>query len=430
MTLIKNFFWKLRVLLGVFFVIGTLEAQQEITAKWVETQLLGSSTERTYSGRVAFVDSLKELQIRADTAIVRGNEYVFASNLVFNDKDRQVKAKTLIFNDQSRVAKFTGQVLFKDLNHSLQADSVEFHPDSNYVSSSGQVFFRSTENNQEIRSREFWFYNKSETGGASGNVRVVLVGNSEDSLHIQTDSLGFKLSPESFQYYGRSQIFQSRMSLTSGSGQFGDTWLKTVMEPVVVWQQDGQADSITAKADSIDVKFVQKVATEMLLQQNVELVLVGVDDSTAFRQVVTGNSAIIQIEQDQIAQMSIFNNIEMEFVRDSTRVLIDGDSSFAWFKRGKLDSVEVFGQSTGIFEVPDKGKGTITGTHQTLWFEENKLVRLRAEGDAVCTYLNSDNNKVNVGGDLVDIFFEDGDLDKIEANGKVDGLYLQNKATK
>jgi hypothetical protein len=104
---------KLRVILGVLFVSGAIQAQQQMSAEWVETRLGELGHSRTYVGRVAYKDSLGAIQIEADSAVVKGALYVFVSNLRFQDSVRVVRANELRFNEKDHIAQFLGDVFFK-----------------------------------------------------------------------------------------------------------------------------------------------------------------------------------------------------------------------------------------------------------------------------------------------------------------------------
>ena len=107
---------ELRGFLGVLFVLACTNAQadQTLSADWVETLLLDDQTQRNYRGQIAYRDSLRGLVVKADSAHVRVEDaiYHFVFNVSYKDTAREIRADTLIYEDRAGRATFRGRVFF------------------------------------------------------------------------------------------------------------------------------------------------------------------------------------------------------------------------------------------------------------------------------------------------------------------------------
>jgi hypothetical protein len=419
---------KLRVLLGVLFVSGgTANAEQQISAEWVETRLEQSGSSRTYAGKVAFRDSLNALQILADSAIVTGSKYVFVSNLSFQDSNRTIQAKQLVY-DQG-VAQFSGSVFLQDGQRSLRAPNVKIWPDSGQVLAWGGAAFSFQSHTRHIVAEKLKYGSDGGFGVAVGQVVATVLGKQGDSLRIETDSLRFSPEQEKLEFWGASKVSQSGMVLVAPFGNYGKNRLQAFGRPEVIWIQQDRPDSIWAKADSVDMSLEDQVLRSFHLLSAVEMQLSG--QREAYVQTVQGDSAVIDVADNKISRLQVFGQVRLGFQQRGSKIDIEGDSTAVWFRDGRLDSLVVFGRSGGTYQGADNSVGKMSGDQKILWFENDDLVKMRLVGSAECTYEPSDfeeGSRVNIGGDLLDLFFANGELAHIDAQGKVQGVHLQSKA--
>ncbi len=423
---------KLRVILGVLFISGLpIQAQQQMTAEWVETRLgeLGSS--RKYIGRVAYQDSLGSIQIEADSAIVTGSEYVFVSNLKFQDSVRVIRAKELRFNEKEHVAQFLGDVFFQDKKGSLSASEIVVWPDSQKIEAKGGSVFDLTLRSQRVKADRLTYDGQRDHGVGLGNVVATVVGDQGDSLCIQTDSLHFASQEENFSFWGISKIQQLGMGLFATRGRYQGGILQASGSPEIYWSRSSQADSVWAKADSIDMRFNDQELRSFALFSGTVIKLSALQQGSV--QTVRGDSARITLQNKDILSMWVFDNTNLHFEKEDQTITLRGDSVAVWFTEGNLDSLEVYGPGDGKYQGKDDGVSQVSGDKKTLWFKNNELVKMIIVGNAFCHYVargEEDVNRVNFSGDTLVLDFAKGELSQIDVVGQVKGVYLQNKTEK
>jgi hypothetical protein len=419
---------KLRVILGVLFVSGAIQAQQQMSAEWVETRLGELGHSRTYVGRVAYKDSLGAIQIEADSAVVKGALYVFVSNLRFQDSVRVVRANELRFNEKDHIAQFLGDVFFQDKKGALSAPEIQVWPDAQKLMAKGGVIFDLLSRSQRISANRLSFDGKNDVGIGVGGVVATMVGERGDSLRIQTDSLSFASEKEYFTFKGPSKIQQSGMRLLATQGKYSDGWLQTSGSPELNWSRVQQADSVWAKADTIEMRFEDQALQALSLFSGVHIQLSGAHQGSV--QAVQGDSACISIVDKEISNLNVLGQAQLQFEKEEQTITLGGDSVSVWFTVGRLDSLMVYGQGDGRYQGKDGGVSRVSGKMKTLWFENDELVKMLIVGNAVCRYVaagENEGNKVNFNGDTLVLDFDQSELSHIEVTGDVQGAYLQKK---
>jgi len=422
---------KLRVLLGVLFVSGTVQAQQQMSAEWVETRLGELGHLRTYVGRVAYKDSVGAIEIEADSAVVNGSQYVFVSNLKFQDSIRVVRANELHFNEKEHVAQFLGDVFFQDKKGSLAAPEVMVWPDSQKLIAKGGVVFDLLSRSQRIKANHLIYNGKSDVGIGQGAVVATVVGERGDSLHIQTDSLGFASQEENFTFGGASKIQQSGMYLFATQGHYYQGVLQATGSPEMNWSRAQQADSVWANADTIEMRLEDQDLRSVSLFSRAVINLSGAQPGAV--QSVRGDSASISIVNKEISTLRVLEKVQLKFEKEAQTITLGGDSVAIWFNNGHLDSLVVQGQGDGSYQGKDDGVSRVSGKKKILWFENDDLVRMLIVGNAICRYVaagENEGNKVDFKGDTLVLDFDQGKLSHIDVVGNVQGVYLQNKTEK
>ncbi|MBT4140701.1 MAG: hypothetical protein HOE48_22505 [Candidatus Latescibacteria bacterium] len=411
------------------FVIGQpAGADQQITASWVETQLGGGGSSRTYAGRVAFKDSVKALQIWADSAYVQGTTYIFVANLVFQDSTRKVRARKLTYDNGARVGKFEGNVLLEDEQRALFAQHIHVWPDSDKVLASGEVVLSVMDEDRHIRADELTYRATLNFGTAVGNV-VASKKNGTDSLIIEADSLRFVPDEETFDFFGNTVVSQRRTSLFAESGWYRGNILRAIGHPQVFWSRSTQVDSLWAEADTIDAFLKNDILDTLFLTANAKIQLRNQRETDVAKFTLMGDAGFINLAENMLSTLKMNGHVNLGFEQADTFAELPGDSIFVSFKNGKLDSLIVVGASEGTFNAAGKGNSRFLGQKKTLWFLDDRLVRLRLEGHALCHYsslVEREDGDLDLSGDILDLFFEDNELSQIIAGGNVSGVYLQD----
>lgn len=420
---------KLRVILGVLFVSGVpIHAQQQMTAEWVKTRLGELGTSRTYVGRVAYKDSLGMMQIEADSAVVTGAQYVFVSNLLYQDSTRVIRANELRFDEKEHVAQFLGAVFLRDNRGTLSASEIHIWPDSQTLLAKKEVIFDLVSRSQRIKAQKLSFDGILDIGVGVGNVEARMVGAQGDTLGIQTDSLHFASKKEDFTFWGKSEILHSGMHLLATNGSYQQGLLQVFGSPEMNWLRAQPADSVWAKADTIEMRLKDQELRSFSLFSDTIIQLMGAQEGSV--QTVRGNSAKITIMNKEISNLRVFGQAQLLFEKEGQSITLSGDSVSVWFTGGQLDSLVVEGQGDGKFLGKDEGVGHVSGNQKMLRFKANELVKMRIVGNAICRYEASgkkEGNQVDFNGDALILDFAQGALSHIDVAGNVQGVYLQNK---
>jgi lipopolysaccharide export system protein LptA len=415
-------------LLGVLFVgVSGAHGQQQISAEWVETRLEKVGSSRTYAGNVAFNDVLNALKIQSDSAIVRGSEYLFISNLSFEDSTRTIRAQQLVYDNESRTAKFSGDVFFQAGERSLRAQNIQIWPDSGLVLAWGAADLAFQSPVRHISAETLKYGTWDDFGLAQGDVVATVWGDLGDSITIQTDSLFFSPEKDALSFRGESKIAQSGFLIDAPSGQYDGDKLRTFGRSSISWSQPDQLDSVKARADTVDVLLEDQVLRSIQLISGAEIERTGNREGVAYLNTLKGDAASIEVSNGQILNMKFLGHVSIGYQNQDEDIAFAGESATLWFAGERLDSLVILGQSVGTYQGKDKRASRMSGEQKVLWFEKDDLVKMRLMGNALCTYRGLEqagDDNLDVGGDVLDLFFGPEGITKIDAKGNVQGMHL------
>ena len=185
---------ELRGFLGVLLICtcSGVNAEQKLSADWVETLLLNEQTQRNYRGGVVYEDSLRQLTVKADSAHVRVGDaiYLFVHKVAYKDTVREIRADTLVYHDREDRAIFRGDVFLSDDQHTLEAHSVQYLSKEDSLIAEGDVRLLLPEG-RSLRASQLRYDLIDERGNLQGQTRLRVVGERGDTLEAQSDSIVF-----------------------------------------------------------------------------------------------------------------------------------------------------------------------------------------------------------------------------------------------
>jgi hypothetical protein len=411
----------------LFLCGARVNAEQELTAQWVETRLNQAGSSRTYVGSVAYRDSMTSLHILSDSAVVTGTKYLFLSNLQFRDSTRVIKARQLEYDRDDQMARFTGGVQFQDGAQSLEAQSVTVWPQDGNFAAEGGVIFQDAIRNQRVGAQTLSYRREVDQASASGRVKAQFSDNAMDTLFVSTDSLGFQTKADVFSFSGHSRINQSRMNLIAGTGRYDGATLRVCDSPEIVWSQPGGEDSVRAASDSMNVAMDHLSVQSVSLLSGARLQLSGLRKGIPYTQLIESDSSEIRIDKGRISLIKAFGSVRLSFLQEDIRIEIPADSVTAWLKEGQTDSLKAHGQVEGTYQSGSEKMSRVLGEVKTLWFERGELVKMHLLGNAACSYSSQAGDKgenADLSGDFLELLFERGDLVRIEGSGSIEGVYI------
>ena len=417
---------ELRGFLGVLFVLACTNAQadQTLSADWVETLLLDDQTQRNYRGQIAYRDSLRGLVVKADSAHVRVEDaiYHFVFNVSYKDTAREIRADTLIYEDRAGRATFRGRVFFRDSQRELGAHRVRFLREEEILIAEGDVALQLPED-RRLTASTLRYELTRERGNLHGQTQVRVIGDKGDTLEAWADSIAFAKRGETLFFYRNLILRQGDMRGAATWGAYADSAMVLSGNPAMTWAGAEQRDSIFARGAEMRLDLSGQAIGALALFDSTRIHAFA--ESTSRSQKIRADSARIVFHDDAPQRVHAWGNVRLN-LRAQERAALSGSDLRLAYRDGKADSLILSGGCSGFYVARDSlSKSRLGGKRCLLWFAEGALSRMALFGEAHCTRIAQDSDRVTVSGDDLLLRFEAGRLSSVRADGAVRGHYIR-----
>ena len=420
-------FWsKLRGFLGVLLICTCtgVNAEQKLSADWVETLLLNDQTQRNYRGGVVYEDSLRQLTVKADSAHVRVGDaiYLFVHKVAYKDTVREIRADTLVFQDREDRAIFRGHVFLSDDQRTLEAHSVQYLSEKDSLTAEGDVRLLLPEG-RRLRASQLRYDLIDERGNLRGQTQLQVVGERGDTLEAQSDSIAFVNRGEELFLNGNLFLRQGHTRGKAMSGAYADSALVLSGRPQIAWADPDTRDSVFAQGAKILMNMSDQTIGALVLSDSTRIHAMDLADGHS--QKIRADSARIVFRDETPQRMHAWGNVRLDLSeRDTSRAMLSGGDLRLAYRDGKLDSLTLSGDCLGSYVAQDSlSENRLGGKQCVLWFSKGELARMAISDEAHCTRVTRDSDDVAVSGDYLLLLFDAGQLSSIRAEGAVRGHY-------
>ena len=417
---------KLRGILGVLLICTCtgVNAEQKLSADWVETLLLNEQTQRNYRGGVVYEDSLRQLTVKADSAHVRVGDaiYLFVHKVAYKDTVREIRADTLVFQDREDRAIFRGHVFLSDDQRTLEAHSVQYLSKEDSVIAEGDVRLLLPEG-RRLRASQLRYDLIDERGNLRGQTQLQVVGEQGDTLEAQSDSIAFVNRGEELFLNGNLFLRQGHTRGKAMSGAYADSALVLSGRPQIAWADPDTRDSVFAQGAKILMDMSDQAIGALALSDSTRIHAMDLADGHS--QKIRADSARIVFRDETPQRMHAWGNVRLDLSeRDTSRAMLSGGDLRLAYRDGKLDSLTLSGDCLGSYVAQDSlSENRLGGKQCVLWFSKGELARMAISDEAHCTRITRDSDDVAVSGDYLLLLFDAGQLSSIRAEGAVRGHY-------
>lgn len=416
---------ELRGFLGVLLICtcsGGVNAEQKLSADWVETLLLNEQTQHNYRGGVVYEDSLRQLTVKADSAHVRVGDaiYLFVHRVSYKDTVREIRADTLVFQDREDRATFRGNVFLSDDQRTLEARIVEFLIKGNLLIAKGDVILRLPEG-RSLRASQLRYGLINEQGNLQGQTQLQVVGEQGDTLEAQSDSIFFVNRGEIFFLEGNLILRQGYTRGKAMSGTYADSAIFLSGEPQIAWGNPDTRDSVSAQGAEIRMDVSDQTIGALELWDSTRIMALADGHSQKIR----SDFARIVFRDEAPQRMHAWGNVILNLSeRDTSRAVLSGGDLKVAYRDGKLDSLTLSDGCIGSYVAQDSlPESRLGGKRCVLWFSNGELAQMAISDEAYCTWITQDSDDVTVSGDYLLLKFTPGQLSSIRAEGAVRGHY-------
>ena len=415
---------ELRGFLGVLLICtcSGVNAEQKLSADWVETLLLNEQTQRNYRGGVVYEDSLRQLTVKADSAHVRVGDaiYLFVHKVAYKDTVREIRADTLVYHDREDRAIFRGDVFLSDDQHTLEAHSVQYLSKEDSLIAEGDVRLLLPEG-RSLRASQLRYDLIDERGNLQGQTRLRVVGERGDTLEAQSDSIVFVNRGEELFLDGNLILRQGYTHGKAMSGAYTDSAIVLSGEPQIAWADPDTRDSVSAQGAKILMDMSDQIINALALSDSTRIMALADGHS----QTIRADSARIVFRNETPQRMHAWGNVILNLSeRDTSRAVLSGGDLKLAYRDGKLDSLTLSNGCLGSYVAQDSlSENRLGGKRCVLWFSNGELAQMAISDEAHCTRVTRDSDDVTVSGDYLLLKFDPGRLLSIRAEGAVRGHY-------
>lgn len=417
---------KLRGFLGVLLICACSEvnAEQKLSADWVETLLLNDQTQRNYRGGVVYEDSLRQLTVKADSAHVRVGDaiYLFVHQVSYKDTVREIRADTLVFQDREDRAIFRGHVFLSDDQRTLEAHTVQFLSEEDSLIAEGDVSLMLPEG-RSLRASQLHYDLIRERGHLQGQTQLQVVGEQGDTLKAQSDSIAFVNRGRELLLNGNLILRQGHTRGKALSGTYADSAIVLSGRPSITWTNPSRRDSVSAQSTKILMDLSEQTINTLVLSDSTRIHAMALANGHA--QKIHSDSARIVFRDETPQRMHAWGNVILNLSeRDTSRAVLSGGDLKLAYRDGKLDSLTLSGDCIGSYSAQDSlSESRLKGKECVLWFSNGELAQMAISDEAHCTRITRDSDDVTVSGDYLLLKFTPGQLSSIRAEGAVRGHY-------
>lgn len=417
---------KLRGFLGVLLICACSEvnAEQKLSADWVETLLLNDQTQRNYRGGVVYEDSLRQLTVKADSAHVRVGDaiYLFVHQVSYKDSVREIRADTLVFQDREDRAIFRGHVFLSDDQRTLEAHTVQFLSEEDSLIAEGDVSLMLPEG-RSLRASQLRYDLIRERGHLQGQTQLQVVGEQGDTLKAQSDSIAFVNRGRELLLNGNLILRQGHTRGKALSGTYADSAIVLSGRPSITWTNPSRRDSVSAQSTKIFMDLSEQTINTLVLLDSTRIHAMALANGHA--QKIHSDSARIVFRDETPQRMHAWGNVILNLSeRDTSRAMLSGGDLKLAYRDGKLDSLTLSGDCIGSYSAQDSlSESRLKGKECVLWFSNGELAQMAISDEAHCTRITRDSDDVTVSGDYLLLKFTPGQLSSIRAEGAVRGHY-------
>ncbi len=417
---------KLRGFLGVLLICACSEvnAEQKLSADWVETLLLNDQTQRNYRGGVVYEDSLRQLTVKADSAHVRVGDaiYLFVHQVSYKDSVREIRADTLVFQDREDRAIFRGHVFLSDDQRTLEAHTVQFLSEEDSLIAEGDVSLMLPEG-RSLRASQLHYDLIRERGHLQGQTQLQVVGEQGDTLKAQSDSIAFVNRGRELLLNGNLILRQGHTRGKALSGTYVDSAIVLSGRPSITWTNPSRRDSVSAQSTKILMDLSEQTINTLVLSDSTRIHAMALANGHA--QKIHSDSARIVFRDETPQRMHAWGNVILNLSeRDTSRAMLSGGDLKLAYRDGKLDSLTLSGDCIGSYSAQDSlSESRLKGKECVLWFSNGELAQMAISDEAHCTRITRDSDDVTVSGDYLLLKFTPGQLSSIRAEGAVRGHY-------
>ena len=417
---------ELRGFLGVLLICtcAGVNAEQKLSADWVETLLLNDQTQRNYRGGVVYEDSLRQLIVKADSAHVRVGDatYLFVHQVSYKDTVREIRADTLIFQDREDLATFRGHVFLSDDQRTLEARIVRFLSKEDSLIAEGDVVLLLPQG-RRLRASQLRYDLIRERGNLQGQTQLQVVGEYGDTLEAQSDSIAFVNRGQELFLNGNFILRQGYTRGKALSGTYVDSAIVLSGKPLMTWANPSNRDSVSAQGAKILMEISDQTIGALVLSDSTLIHAMVFADGHS--QKIRSDSARIVFRDETPQRMHAWGDVILDLSeRDTSRAVLSGGDLRLAYRDGKLDSLILSGGCTGSYVAQDSlSESRLGGKRCVLWFANGELDQMAISDEAHCTRVTQDSDDVTVSGDYLLLKFAPGQLTSIRAEGAVRGHY-------
>ena len=417
---------ELRGFLGVLLICtcSGVNAEQKLSADWVETLLLNDQTQRNYRGGVVYEDSLRQLTVKADSAHVRVGDaiYLFVHQVSYKDTVREIRADTLVFQDREDRATFRGHVFLSDDQRTLEAHIVQFLSKEDSLIAEGDVVLLLPEG-RSLRASQLRYDLIRERGNLQGQTQLQIVGEHGDTLEAQSDSIAFVNRGRELLLNGNLILRQGHTRGKAMSGAYADSVIVLSGRPLMTWTNPSTRDSVSAQGTKILMEMSDQIINTLVLSDSTRIHALSIENGHA--QKIRSDSARIVFRDETPQRLHAWGNVILNLSeRDTSRAVLSGGDLKLAYRDGKLDSLTLSDGCIGSYIAQDSlSESRLRGKRCVLWFSNDKLAQMAIFDEAHCTRVTRDSDDVTVSGDYLLLKFTSGQLSSIRAEGAVRGHY-------
>ena len=417
---------ELRGFLGVLLICtcAGVNAEQKLSADWVETLLLNDQTQRNYRGGVVYEDSLRQLIVKADSAHVRVGDaiYLFVHQVSYKDTMREIRADTLIFQDREDLATFRGHVFLSDNQRTLEARIVRFLSKEDSLIAEGDVVLMLPQG-RRLRASQLHYDLIHERGNLQGQTQLQVVGEYSDTLEAQSDSIAFVNRGQELFLNGNFILRQGYTRGKAMSGAYVDSVIVLSGKPLMTWANPSNRDSVSAQGAEILMEISDQTIGALVLSDSTLIHAMALADGHS--QKIRSDSARIVFRDETPQRMHAWGNVILDLSeRDTSRAVLSGGDLRLAYRDGKLDSLILSDGCIGSYVAQDSlSESRLGGKRCVLWFANGELDQMAISDEAHCTRVTQDSDDVTVSGDYLLLKFAPGQLTSIRAEGAVRGHY-------
>ena len=417
---------ELRGFLGVLLICtcSGVNAEQKLSADWVETLLLNDQTQRNYRGGVVYEDSLRQLTVKADSAHVRVGDaiYLFVHQVSYKDTVREIRADTLVFQDREDRATFRGHVFLSDDQRTLEAHIVQFLSKEDSLIAEGDVVLLLPEG-RSLRASQLRYDLIRERGNLQGQTQLQIVGEHGDTLEAQSDSIAFVNRGRELLLNGNLILRQGHTRGKAMSGAYADSVIVLSGRPLMTWTNPSTRDSVSAQGTKILMDMSDQIINTLVLSDSTRIHALSIENGHS--QKIRSDSARIVFRDETPQRLHAWGNVILNLSeRDTSRAVLSGGDLKLAYRDGKLDSLTLSDGCIGSYIAQDSlSESRLRGKRCVLWFSNDKLAQMAIFDEAHCTRVTRDSDDVTVSGDYLLLKFTSGQLSSIRAEGAVRGHY-------